>query len=92
MSDKQSHDWLSYSAVDKAGANFLSERPVIIEERRAMRTVEKIEYDLERARRERDAWKNNRDGQSNDEMAKEMVSALEKELSEAISNQGNEAD
>ena len=88
MSDKQSHDWLSYSAVDKADADFLAERPVIIEERRTMRTVGKIEYDLERARRERDAWKNNRDGKSNDEMASVMVSALEKELSEAISNQG----
>ncbi|WMY76563.1 hypothetical protein RHD99_11830 [Buttiauxella selenatireducens] len=92
MSDKQSHDWLSYSAVDKTDADFLAERPVIIEERRTMRTVEKIEYDLERARRERDAWKNGRGDQSNDEMAKVTVSMLEKELSEAISNQGNEAD
>ncbi|WP_139282244.1 hypothetical protein [Serratia marcescens] len=55
------------------------------------RTVEKIEYDLERARRERDAWKTNRGGQSNYQMASVMVSALEKELSEAISNQANDA-
>lgn len=54
------------------------------------RTIEKVEYDLERARRERDAWQHNRTGQSNYEMAIVMVSALEKELSEAISNQGND--
>lgn len=83
---------MSYSAVDKADANFLAERPVILEERRTMRTVEKIDYELECARHERDAWKNNRGGLSAYEMAKVMVSALEKELSEAISNQGNEAD
>ncbi|WP_413498258.1 hypothetical protein [Buttiauxella gaviniae] len=46
---------------------------------------------MERARRERDVWKTNR-GHSNYEMAKVMVSALEKELSEAISNQGNQVD
>ncbi|GDX03905.1 hypothetical protein [Buttiauxella sp. A111] len=92
MSDKQSHDWLSYNVVDKADADFLAERPVIIEERRTMRTVEKIEYELERARRERNAWKTSRGGLSAYEMAKVMVSAPEKELSEAISNQGNEAD
>ncbi|HKM96991.1 MAG TPA: hypothetical protein VJY99_09890 [Buttiauxella sp.] len=92
MSDKPSHDWLSYSDVNKADADFLAERPVIIEEGRTMRTIEKIENDLERARRERDVWKTNRGGQSNYEMANVVVSALEKELSEAISNQGNEAD
>ncbi|UCQ09957.1 hypothetical protein [Edwardsiella tarda] len=54
------------------------------------RTVEKIEYDLERARRERDTWKTNRGGQSNYKMASVMVSALEKELLEAISNQAND--
>lgn len=54
------------------------------------RTIEKIEYKLERARRERDAWKTNRGGQPNYEMAKVMVSALEKELSEAISNQAKD--
>jgi hypothetical protein len=47
---------------------------------------------LERARRERDVWKTSRGGRSNYEMAKVMVSALEKELSEAISNQGNQVD
>lgn len=57
-----------------------------------MCTIEKIENDLERARRERDVRKINRGGQSNYEMARVMVSALEKELSEAISNQGNQAD
>jgi hypothetical protein len=56
------------------------------------RTVEKIEYDLERARRERDVWQNSRVGQSNYEMASVMVSALEKELSEAISNQAKKDD
>jgi hypothetical protein len=89
MSDKQSHDWLSYNEVDKADADFLAERPVIIDERRTMRT---IENDLERARRERDVWKSSRGGQSNYEMARVMVSALEKELSDAISNQGNQVD
>ena len=51
-----------------------------------------IENDVERARRERDVWKNSRGGQSNYEMARVMVSALEKELSDAISNQGNQVD
>jgi hypothetical protein len=92
MSDKQSHDWLSYNEVDKADADFLAERPVIIDERRTMRTIEKIENDLERARRERDVWKSSRGGQSNYEMARVMVSALEKELLDAISNQGNQVD
>ncbi|AIR66589.1 hypothetical protein [Cedecea neteri] len=55
------------------------------------RAIEKIEYDLERARRERDAWKNSRGGKSNYQMASVMVSALEKELSKAISNQVNDA-
>lgn len=54
------------------------------------RTIEKIEYDLERARRERDAWQNSRGGQSNYQMASVMVSALEKELSEAISDQAKD--
>lgn len=49
--------------------------------------VEKIEYDLERARRERDVWKNSRGGHANYQMSSVMVSALEKELSETISNQ-----
>ncbi|WBM72688.1 hypothetical protein OH773_10800 [Buttiauxella sp. WJP83] len=57
-----------------------------------MRTVGKIEYDLERVRRARDARKTSRGGKSNYEMASVMVSALEKDLSEAISNQGNDAD
>lgn len=75
------HDWLSYRKVDKADPDFLSERPAIIEERVMARTIEKVEYALERARRERDAWQHNRTGQSNYEMAIMMVSALEKELS-----------
>lgn len=54
------------------------------------RIIEKIEHDLERARRERDTWKTSRGGKSNYEMASVMVSALEKELSEAISNQAND--
>lgn len=92
MSDKQSHDWRSYSDADKADADFLAERPAIIEERRTMRTIEKIENDLERARRERDVWKSSRGGSHHYKMGCILVSALEKELSEAISNQGNEAD
>jgi|GEM_PF-3017779 len=55
------------------------------------RTVEKIEYDLERVRRERDALKANRGGQSNYKMACMMVSALEIALSDAISDQANDA-
>jgi hypothetical protein len=45
MSDKQSHGWLLYSDVDKADADYLAKRPVIIEEGRTMRTIEKIEND-----------------------------------------------
>ncbi|MRS88884.1 hypothetical protein GJV04_02365 [Enterobacteriaceae bacterium RIT714] len=56
-----------------------------------VRTIEKVEYDLERARCERDTWKTNRGGQSNYEMAKVMVSALEKELSDAINDQAKDA-
>lgn len=66
-------------------------RPAIVEEGKAVRTIEKTEHDLERARRARNAWENSRGGQSNSEMAKVMVSALEKERSDAISNQGNHA-
>lgn len=55
------------------------------------RTVEKIEYDLEQVRRERDALKANRGGQSNYKMACMMVSALEIALSDAISDQANDA-
>lgn len=54
------------------------------------RTIEKIEYDLERARRERDAWQKNRGGNHHFKMACLLVSALEKELSEAISNQAKD--
>jgi hypothetical protein len=51
-------------------------------------TVEKIECDLERARREWDVWKNIRGCQSNYAVASIMtLSALEKTRSEAISNQ-----
>lgn len=55
------------------------------------RTVEKIEYQLEQARRERDAWQKNRGGSHQYKMACLLVSALEKELSEAISDQANDA-
>lgn len=51
------------------------------------RTVEKIEYQLELARRERDAWQKNRGGSHHYKMACLLVSALENELSGAISNQ-----
>lgn len=54
------------------------------------RTVEKIEYDLERARRERDTWKTSRGGQSNYEMSNVMISAQEKAFSEAISDQAKD--
>lgn len=54
------------------------------------RPIEKIEYDLERARRERDAWKNSRGGKSNYQMASVRVSALEKELSETLSDQNKD--
>lgn len=50
-------------------------------------TVEQVEHDLERARRERDVWKNSRGGHANYQMASLMVSTLEKELSETISDQ-----
>lgn len=45
------------------------------------RTVEKIEYQLEQASRERDAWQKNRGGSHHYKMACLLVSALEKELS-----------
>lgn len=53
-------------------------------------TVEQIEHDLERARRERDVWKNSRHGHANYQMASVMVSALEKEFSETISGQAKD--
>lgn len=49
------------------------------------RSIEKIEYDLEKARRERDVWKTTRGGKHNYEMAVIYVSSLEKELSDALS-------
>ncbi|QXB22626.1 hypothetical protein [Lelliottia amnigena] len=55
------------------------------------RTIEKIEYDLERARRERDALQSTRNWNTNYDDANRMVSGLEEELSEAISNQPNDA-
>ncbi|XTZ36555.1 hypothetical protein ACQYRI_11020 [Salmonella enterica] len=55
------------------------------------RTVEKIEYQLEQARPERDAWQKNRGGSHHFKMACLLVPALEKELSEAVSNQANDA-
>jgi len=48
------------------------------------RTIEKVEYDLEKARRERDVWKTTRGGEHNYEMSKIYVSSLEKELSDLI--------
>lgn len=51
------------------------------------RLIEKIEYDLERARRERDAWQKTRGGSHNYQIASLLVSALEKELLEATSDQ-----
>ncbi|WBT56076.1 hypothetical protein [Kosakonia oryzendophytica] len=54
------------------------------------RPIEKIEYDLERARRERDAWQKNRGGSHQYQMASLAVSALEKELSEAVSDQNKD--
>lgn len=45
---------------------------------------------LERACRERDAWKSSRGGHANYQMASVMVSALEKELSEAINDQNKD--
>lgn len=52
------------------------------------RTVESIESDLIKARRERDTWKGNRSGRSNIEMANKVyISSLEKELAEALREQ-----
>jgi hypothetical protein len=48
------------------------------------RTIEKIEYDLEKARRERDIWKTTRGNHQNYEMSKIYVSSLEKDLSGLI--------
>ena len=53
------------------------------------RTVEQIEHQLVQARRERDAWQKNRGGSHHYQMASLLVSALEKELSEALNDQGN---
>ncbi|SNY69774.1 hypothetical protein [Enterobacter sp. CC120223-11] len=55
------------------------------------RAVEQNEHQLMHARRERDAWQKNRGGSHHYKMASLLVSALEKELSEAISNQANDA-
>ncbi|ENI0015790.1 hypothetical protein ABXI07_000515 [Salmonella enterica] len=54
------------------------------------RPIEKIEYDLERARSERDAWQKTRGGSHHYQMASLLVSALEKELSEATSDQSKD--
>ncbi|MEH6200017.1 hypothetical protein PVV11_00530 [Salmonella enterica subsp. enterica serovar Give] len=54
------------------------------------RSIEKIEYDLERARRARDVWQKNRGGHHQYQMANLLVSALEKELSEATSDQNED--
>lgn len=51
------------------------------------RTIEKIEYELEKARRECDVWKTTRGGEHNYTMAKIYVSQLEKELSDTIMKQ-----
>ncbi|GBU14308.1 hypothetical protein AwEntero_29090 [Enterobacterales bacterium] len=47
------------------------------------RTIEKIESDLVRARKERDSWKGNRNNGNNVEMVKKYIATLEKELAEA---------
>ncbi|MGJ7468763.1 hypothetical protein [Kosakonia cowanii] len=60
------------------------------EEEKLTRSIEKIEYDLERARRERDVWQKNRGGSHQYQMANLLVSALEKELSEATSDQNKD--
>lgn len=49
------------------------------------RSIEKIEYELEKARRELDVWKTTRGGEHNYEMAVIYISSLEKELSDALS-------
>jgi hypothetical protein len=53
------------------------------------RSIEKIEYDLEKARRECDVWRTTRGGEHNYEMARICVSDLEKELSDALSEKLN---
>lgn len=53
------------------------------------RTVEQIEHQLVQARRERDVWQKNRGGSHHYQMASLLVSALEKELSEALNDLGN---
>lgn len=53
------------------------------------RTIEHIEYELEKARRERDAWQTTRGGEHNYAMVKIYVSSLEKALSDAIHAQEN---
>lgn len=55
------------------------------------RTVEKIESDLVRARKERDSWKGNRNNGNNVEMVKKYILSLEKELAEAIKPEANKA-
>lgn len=47
------------------------------------RTVEKIESDLVKARKERDSWKGNRNSGNSVEMVKKYITSLEKELAEA---------
>ncbi|WP_161985823.1 hypothetical protein [Ewingella americana] len=55
------------------------------------RTVEKIESDLIRARRERDTWKGGRNGRQNVEMVKKYISSLEKELAESLKPEADNA-
>lgn len=52
------------------------------------KSIEKIEYDLERARRERDAWRAKNKHQY--DLAKMYVASLEKELADAICEKGND--
>ena len=54
------------------------------------RPIEKTEYDLERARRERDAWQKHRGGSHQYQVANFSVTALEKERSETLSDQNKD--
>ncbi|WP_368894653.1 hypothetical protein [Kluyvera ascorbata] len=54
-----------------------------------VRTVEQIEQQLVQARRERDAWRTNRNARDKYAFASILVESLEKELSEALNDQVN---
>lgn len=55
------------------------------------RSIEKIECDLERARRERDAWGGSSKAKNNNQfdLANVYVASLEKELADAINDKSN---